>query len=554
MRINKNTTLIFSFFCVLSIGFLAGFWMHEDDDKYFALRKNFQIFGALYEQLVTDYVDDLNPETVMRTGIDAMLTNLDPYTNFFDEADNGDIEIMTRGRYGGVGLNVGMRNGKMTVISPTEGTSGYLQGVRTGDILLEVAGQPTNGLSFTDVRNILRGEPGTAVEISVTREGILEPLDFLLTREEIQLKNVTHAGFIGDGEKEKIGYVKLARFTRDASKEVQEAMEQMQKEAPLEGIVLDLRDNRGGLLDEAVSIVQFFVPKGSVIVSTRGRLPQSENAYRSKVTPIFPDLPVVVLINDMSASASEIVAGALQDLDRGAIVGSTSFGKGLVQIVKPLPYNTSLKITTSQYFTPSGRSIQAIDYKLHDGEFSEIPDSLRRTFKTAAGRLVKDGRGIEPDVPVSRGESSELEQALIRRAAFFFFANHFAATQPEIETDFVVDDNVYNAFRAWLDTQDFSYRTRAEMAAEQLGDNLTDIGYSAVADEMEALQNAIREEKATDFERHKSRLKERLRVQILARYHGDAAQTEASLAVDPQYAKSIEVLADQKAYQQLLLP
>ncbi|MEM8484486.1 MAG: S41 family peptidase [Bacteroidota bacterium] len=554
MRINKQTALVFSFLCVLSVGFLAGFWMHDDDDKYFALRKNFQIFGALYEQLVTDYVDDLNPETLMRTGIDAMLTNLDPYTNFFDEADNGDIEIMTRGRYGGVGLNVGMRNGKMTVISPTEGTSGYLQGVRTGDILIEVAGQPTSGLSFSDVRNILRGEPGTAVEISLSREGIPEPLDFLLTREEIQLKNVTHAGFIGEGKEAGVGYVKLARFTRDASKEVKEAIEQMQKESQVKGLILDLRDNRGGLLDEAVSIAQFFVPKGSVIVSTRGRLPQTENTYRSKVTPIFPDLPVVVLINDMSASASEIVAGALQDLDRGVIIGSTSFGKGLVQIVKPLPYNTSLKITTSQYFTPSGRSIQAIDYKLHDGAFSEIPDSLRRTFKTAAGRLVKDGRGIEPDLPVSLGASSELEQALIRRAAFFFFANHFAASQPTINTDFVIDDKLYDAFRAWLNTQDFSYRTRAEMAAEQLGSNLEDIGYAAVADEMSALQEAIREEKATDFERHKVRLQERLRVQILARYHGDAAQTEAALAVDPQYASAIEMLGDHKAYQQVFLP
>ncbi len=553
MKSKHRSIILIALPSMLIVGFLAGFWMPDDDD-YFALRKNFQIFGAIYEQLVIDYVDELNPETLMRSGIDAMLTNLDPYTNFFDEADNGDMEIMTRGRYGGVGLNVGVRNGKITVISPTEGTSGYLQGVRTGDIIIQVAGQPTNNMSFSDVRNILRGEPGTAVEIKVTREGHLESIDFLLTREEVQLKNVTHFGFVGDGEEKHVGYIKLERFAREASKEVKAAIDQMQEEGPMEGLIIDLRDNRGGLLDAAVEITQYFVPKGAVIVSTRGRMPQTEKTYKSKVIPILPDLPVAVLINGMSASASEIVAGAIQDLDRGIVIGTTSFGKGLVQIVKPLPYNTSLKITTSQYFTPSGRSIQAIDYKLHDGEFSEIPDSLRREFKTAGGRTVKDGRGIEPDMTASLGITSELEQALIRRAAFFFFANHFAALNASITADFTIDDNVYNQFKDWLNEQDFSYRTEAEMAAEQLSKNLRAIGYNEVDDEMEALKKAVANEKDADFSRHKKRLTERLRVQILARYYGDSAQIEASLAVDPQYASAIETLSNQQKYQSLLTP
>lgn len=554
MKTPKRIYFLLSIPCLLLVGFLAGFSMQEDDDDFFALRKNFQIFGSIYEQLVTDYVDELNPETLMRSGIEAMLANLDPYTNFFDEADNGDIEIMTRGRYGGVGLNVGVRNGKMTVISPTEGTSGYLQGVRTGDIIIRVAGQSTENMTFTDVRNILRGEPGTAVEISVTREGHDQPIDFLLTREEVKLKNVTHVGYVGEGKEKRIGYIKLERFAREASKEVREGIEQLRKEQELAGIILDLRDNRGGLLDAAVDITEYFVPKNSVVVSTRGRLPNTEKTYRSKVNPILPDLPMAVLINGLSASASEIVAGAIQDLDRGVIVGSPSFGKGLVQIVKPLPYNTSLKITTSQYFTPSGRSIQAIDYKLHDGDFTEIADSLRREFSTAGGRIVKDGRGIEPDLPVSRGDPSELEQALIRRAAFFFFANHFAAEHPSIPADFQVNDEIYTAFRSWLDTQDFTYRTRAEMAAEQLAQNLSAIGYEDVDDEMQDLQQAVREEKANDFERHRQRLMEQLRFQILARFYGDSAQIEASLAVDPQYARAIDVLEDSNQYRALLTP
>lgn len=546
-----STIKLLPFIGILLIGLTVGFWMPRDDD-YFTLRKNFQIFGALYEELVTGYVDPLNPETMMRNGIDAMLQNLDPYTNFFDEADNGDIDIMTRGRYGGVGLNVGLRNGQVTVVSPVEGASGYLQGVKAGDIITHVAGQSVSDLTLNDIRGILRGEPGTAVDLTVTREGASEPLDFLLTREEVKLKNVTHSGFIGTGTEHNIGYIKLERFARDASKEIRDALQDMEKSGALNGLIIDLRDNPGGLLDAAVEITQQFVPRGAVIVSTRGRLPQTENTYKSTVTPQYPDMPLVILINGISASASEIVAGAIQDLDRGVIVGTNSFGKGLVQIVKPLPYNTSLKLTTAKYFIPSGRSIQAIDYRRHDGQFSEIPDSLRRTFKTQAGRTVKDGRGIEPDLIVSAGDESELEQALVRRAAFFFFANHFASTRNEVPVDFKVDDTVYGEFRSWLDEQNFSYRTQAEITAEALASDLQKNRYANTSDEIAALRAALAEEKEKDFERYKDLLKERLRTQIISRYHGDTAQVEASLANDPQYAAAVDVLKDKASYQRIL--
>ena len=553
----KNSTSrrsqIISFGAVLLLGAILGFSL-PDDDEFFALRKNFQIFGAIYEELVTGYIDPLNPEQIMRSGIDAMLEDLDPYTNFFDEADNGDIDIMTRGRYGGVGLNVGVRNGKVTVISPVEGASGYLQGVKAGDIIVQVAGQDVATLTQTDIRNLLRGEPGTAVEITVAREGEPEPIDFKLTREEVTLKNVTHYGYIGNGHPSDIGYIKLERFARDAEKEVREAIEALQKDRALKGIVLDLRGNLGGLLDAAVGISELFVARDAVIVSTRGRQPQSERVYKSTKTPLVPDLPLAVLIDELSASASEIVAGAVQDLDRGVIVGQTSFGKGLVQLVKPLPYNTSLKITTSQYFIPSGRSIQAIDYQSHDGQFEEFPDSLRRAFKTQAGRTVKDGRGIEPDLPVPENEASELEQALVRQAAFFFFANHFASQHEGIPVDFEVNDETFEAFKQWLDDQDFNYRTAAERSAESLAENLKNIGYDGAGDEIEELKRAIAEEKAADFERHQSKLKELLRAQILSRYHGDSAQIEASLTHDPTYEAALNLLVDRTTYLKLLQP
>ncbi len=533
----------------IGLGFFAGFFMPRDDE-FFALRKNFQIFGALYEELVSDYVDPLDPEKLLRSGIDAMLDDLDPYTVFFDEADNSDIDIITRGRYGGVGLNVGERDGRITVTSPIEGTSGYKQGVRTGDVITHIAGKATEKMTMTDVRNLMRGEPGTTVEITVAREGEPESLDFILTREEVKLKNVTYTGYVGEADG--IGYVKLERFAREAGPEVRAAILELQKKGELKGLILDLRDNPGGLLDAAVEITQLFVPQGSMIVSTRGRQPQTHREYRSQVPPLVPDLPLVVLVNEYSASASEIVVGALQDLDRGVILGVPTFGKGLVQIVKPLPYNTSLKVTTSRYFTPSGRSIQAIDYGNHDGNAIGIADSLRRTFKTTAGRTVKDGRGIEPDVPETGGPVSELEKALRRRAAFFFFANHYAAEHPDLGADFEVTDATVDAFKHWLATQNFTYRTGAERAVEELSEDLTAAGYAEADDEVAALEKAILQEKNEDFERHASQLKARLRAEILARYFGEQAQIEASLTYDPQVRRAVTTLDDDSAYHRLL--
>ena len=543
----KRTTLAGISLSVLMLGAVAGFF--APDDEFFALRKNFQIFSAIYEELVGSYVDPVDPEHLMRSGIQAMLDDLDPYTSFIDESDNADIDIITRGRYGGVGLNIGFRGGKVTVISPIEGASGYKQGVRAGDVILEIAGQSTVDMDVNGVRSLLRGDPGTAVEIKVAREGTPEPIDFLLTREEVTLKNVTYSGFVHDDTTSGLAYVKLERFSRDADSELRLALQEMKKAAPIEGVVLDLRDNPGGLLESAVRVVELFVEPNSVVVSTRARTPDSERIYRSQASPMLPDVPLVVLVNEYSASASEIVAGAIQDLDRGAIVGETTFGKGLVQIIKDLPFRTSLKITTARYYTPSGRSIQAIDYGRHDGTFNAIPDSLRKAFETQAGRVVMDGRGIEPDVNVSPGNQSELEEALDRRAAFFFFANHFAATRASIPRNFEVDEAVLSEFEAWLQDEEFHYRIDAERQLDDLAENLDNVEYAGATDELELLRQALVAEKQADFERHRDRIAERLRAEILARFHGDRAQIRASLTHDPQYSLAVELLKDRAAYE-----
>jgi len=542
------------FLVALALGLTAGFFMPRDDD-FFVLKKNFTIFGELYEELATGYVDDLDAEQLMRTGIDAMLQTLDPYTVFIDEADNEDIDIITRGRYGGVGITVGQRGGRTVVLQPVEGASAFEQGVRTGDIITHIAGTPTEGLSSDEIRDLLRGDPGTTVGVTIERAGEMEPLDFRLTRSEVQLKNVTYANYL-DGS-EGIGYVKLERFARDAASEVQQAVLTLQHDEDgreLKGLVLDLRGNPGGLLEAAVEISGLFLPQGSAVVSTRGRLAESERVYRSRSAPIAPDVPLVVLVDGGSASASEIVAGAMQDHDRGVIVGERTFGKGLVQVIRGLPYHTSLKMTTAKYYTPSGRSIQSVEYSRDDagGHAVEVADSLRRMYTTTGGRPVYDGKGIEPDLVASLGEMSELEEALRRQAAFFLFANEYAATHDLAADGFTVSDGDLMAFHDWLDDEDFSYRTRAEQALDALSNDLDGAGYDETADEIDALRQEVADEKEADFERHAPRLKEQLRRQIVARYLGESEQIEASFRDDYQLGRATEVLADAGAYRDVL--
>lgn len=531
----------------LIVGATVGFWMPRDDD-FFALRKNFEIFGAAYEELVTGYVEPLDPQHLMRTGLEAMLNELDPYTTFIDEADNADLSIITRGRYGGVGLNVGRRGGKITVISPIEGASGYKQGVRAGDIITHIEDQPTSDLSMSDVRNLLRGEPGTPVDVTVKREGRLDPLVFTLTREQVQLENVTYSGYTDQALG--VGYVKLERFAREAGPDVERAIRELRQQGTLRGLILDLRDNPGGLLDAAVDVSELFVDRGSVIVSTRGRSPDSERVYRSERIPLAPDLPLVVLVNEYSASASEIVAGAMQDLDRGVVMGTTTYGKGLVQVVKSLPYNTSLKMTTAKYYTPSGRSIQSIEYE--NGEGTATPDSVGRAFKTKGGRTVRDRHGIEPDVIIDATEPGELEEALQRRAAFFFYANHFAAEHDAIASDYQATDATLTDFQAWLETENFDYRTDGEQSVTQLQEEFAAIGYDDVQDEIAALRSAVHAEKQSDFQRHATELKHHLQEEILARYVTESEQIRAELGYDPQVQRAVSLLRNDDSYSNIL--
>ena len=539
--------LIAGLFAVTLLGFKA---LPLDDD-FFAIRKNFQIYGKLYEHVVTGYVNPVDPNILMRTGIEAMLNDLDPYTTFFDEGDVVDIRMQVQGNVGTVGLNLTKRNEQLTVSSPDEGASGFRQGVRAGDIIIAIDGRPTDSLSVSDAQRLLAGEPGTGVEISVSREGLLEPLGFFLNREEPTLQNVSYQGLVADN---RLAYIRLDQFGRGAGEEVRQAVTNLLEEGTeLEGLILDLRNNGGGLLEAAVTISGLFVPQDTRIVSMRGRQPQSYRIYNSEQAPLAPDLPLVVLVNEESASASEIVAGAMQDLDRGVVLGETTFGKGIVQVVMPMPFNTSLKITTAKYYIPSGRSIQSFAVQ-QAGTRAHRQVEVSRNFSTAAGRTVRDGHGIEPDQRVSLPPSSPLEEALIRRGAFFFFANAYAAENPDISSDFEVDDAVFAAFRSWLDEEEFTYETGAERTSALLAEELEDLQYTSAGNAIASLHRAILEEKNQDFDRHRERLATQLRSEILARYFGQTAQIEASFSHDIQFQAAVQLLFDARAYRAILQP
>ena len=515
---------------------------------YFAIRKSFGLYGAVYEILASEYVDAIDAEALMRSGIGAMTGSLDPYTVYYDEATAAASRLQQGGDVGGVGVVVAERGGRLVVVSVLDGSDAERQGLRAGDTVVSLAGQMAAGLAAQRANGLLRGEPGSTVPLEVTREGEAEPLRFVLVRAGDPDTEVTYSGFLGDPA-EGVGYVRLGRFLQDAAGQVARAVAGLQEDGELRGLVLDLRGNPGGLLDQAVALSGQFLPLGTVITQTRGRAAGTDQTYHTQEPPTVPDLPVVVLQDGASASASEIVAGALQDHDRAVIVGETSFGKGLVQVVRPMPYGTALKLTVSRYTTPSGREIQRLTYA-QGTEATEAGPG--RTFETAAGRTVRSGVGIEPDVAVSLGEESELERALVRSAAFLRFANRFAADTPTLPTGFRVDDALLRRFQQFVEGEGLDYRTDAERTADALADDLAEAGYDGATRALRDLREAVAREKARDFERHADRLRSSLRQEILSRYVGQQAQTVDALSEDAVVAEARRLILDPAAYARAL--
>ena len=512
---------------------------------FFAIRKSFGLYGAVYETLAAEYVDAVDPQALMRTGIGAMTGSLDPYTVYYDEATAAASRLQQGGDVGGVGVVVAERGGRLVVASVLDGSDAERQGVRPGDTVVQVGRQPAGALAAERANALLRGEPGSDVALEIAREGQPEPLRFVLVRAGDPDTEVTYSGFVEPG----VGYVRLGRFLGDASGQVAEAVAALRAEGDLSALVLDLRANPGGLLDQAVALSGLFLPQGSAVTATRGRADGTDQTYRTTSAPVLPETPVAVLVDGASASASEIVAGALQDHDRAVVVGETTFGKGLVQVVRPMPYGTALKLTVSRYTTPSGREIQRLTYVQGTDATEAGPG---QTFRTGAGRPVRSGVGIEPDVAVSLGQESELERALVRSAAFLRFANRFAAETPELPAGFRVDDALVARFRRFVEAEGIEYRTDAERTADALAEELGEAGYDGADPALAGLRDAIAREKAADFERHQARLGARLQQEILSRYAGQRAQTVAALADDPVVTRARQLVTDPSAYARVL--
>jgi carboxyl-terminal processing protease len=528
-----------------------GFYAVGETDLLLRIHRSIDLFGKVYKEIAVNYVDEVDPDEFMRAGIDGMLKTLDPYTVFLNERESDEIDLVTTGRYGGVGITIGVRDGVVTVVGLLEGFSAARQGIQMGDRILEIDGKNIVGATMDEVRQLVRGAPGTEVRMKIERDGEPHPLEFVLLREEIPVRNVTYAGYVEPG----IGYIRLERFSRTAGDDVRKAIRELTAKGTLKGVVLDLRDNPGGLLDIAVEVVSKFLPESSLVVSTRGRRSDSERKYYSTEKPLLEDTPLAVLVNRNSASASEIVAGAIQDLDRGIIVGTRTFGKGLVQTITRISETASLKITTARYYTPSGRSIQELDYSHRngDGTYAVKPDSLRKVFRTAHNRVVREGGGIVPDSTVEDPEYSKLYMELMRKAMFFKFANRFAAEKKAIPENFEVTEELLNDFEAFLKEKQFSYQTEAEFKLRELREVAEKSHYSKqFLESIEKLNAQAVMEKNLALQRHKQEIQLALKAEILGRIKGEKARIEGTLREDRQLMTTVALLKNKKLYDQLL--
>lgn len=535
--------------------FVIGFYSFKQDEKNFQIAKNLDIYYTLFRELNLFYVDEVEPEKLVKTSIDKMLESLDPYTNYIPEDDIEDFKFMTTGEYAGIGALISKQNGKIVIAEPYEGFPAQKSGLRAGDILLEVSGKSTEKLSTEDVSNLLKGPAQKPVLLKIQRYGQKKPMEVEVIREKIQIDAVPYYGML---DKE-TGYIRLSNFTVDCTERVKTALIELKEKHGAKSLVLDLRSNPGGLLNEAVRIANLFIPKGKEIVSTKGKVKQWDKVYTATEAPIDTIMPIAVLVNRGSASASEIVTGAIQDLDRGVIVGTRTFGKGLVQTTRDLSYNAKLKITTAKYYIPSGRCIQALDYshRNEDGSVGVVPDSLITKFTTKKGRFVFDGGGVVPDVIVPNEVLSNLSANLVAQSVIFDFATYFQSKtdkidQPEV---FTLSDEQYADFCQFVKNKDFKYESKTE---EEL-DDLIDVAkrekyYDISNEEFEKLKKMLGHNLDKDLENFKKEISELITDEIISRYYYQKGAIKSALRDDSDIKKALEIVEKPDAYAAVFTP
>jgi len=522
----------------------------------FEISKNLEIFSTLMRELDTYYVDPISPGTLTESAIESMLESLDPYTTFIPESEIENHRMSTTGQYGGIGAVVRKFGRYITIVEPYEDTPAQTAGMQPGDKMVKVNGTSVIDLNTDDVVKLLRGAPGTTAQIELIRPGEEKPVLVNVVRQEIRMKNVAYSGMLNS----KTGFIKLTGFTPNAGVDVRNAMQELKKSNPeINAMVLDLRGNPGGLLREAISVVNNFVPRGELVVTTKGKVTEWNKAYRTLGDALDADIKLAVLVDRRSASASEIVSGTIQDLDRGVIIGQRTFGKGLVQSTRTLVYNTQLKVTTSKYYIPSGRCIQALDYSNRDasGKVKTIPDSLRNSFKTKLGRQVKDGAGVQPDLPLPSPKMSKILVALVQKDLIFEFANLFYRQNPRLTdtANFKIEPSTYAQFMEFLKDKEYGYETESEKALATFKETAVRERYfDRINEEYEQLLNKKKSVKRKDLSMFQNEISRYLRMEIVSRYGFRRARIRSSLLDDPIVLQAIEILQDEKRYRSILSP
>jgi carboxyl-terminal processing protease len=515
--------------------------------------KNLDIYCTLFRELNMFYVDETSPEDLVTTSINSMLNSLDPYTTYIPEKDLDDFNFQTTGEYGGIG-SVIQRKGENTIISdPYPNFPAAKAGLRAGDIILEVSGKKTNDVALPDISSLLKGEPGTLLKLKVKRPYVEKPMEFNLIREKIVISNVPYYGMITDD----IGYIRLSNFTTNASLEVKKAFLELKKNESFTKLILDLRLNPGGLMIEAVRVCNLFIDKDELIVSTRGKVKNWDSEYKTTNQAIDTEIPIVVLVNRASASAAEIVAGAMQDLDRAVLVGQRTFGKGLVQATRPIKYNSQLKVTTAKYYMPSGRCIQALDYsnRNEDGSVGVIPDSLISTYQTKNGRTVFDGGGVEPDIEVVPEKWSEIAVRLYTENIYFDYATKYRNVNETIvpAIKFELSESEYSDFKDFVSENNFEFETASEKAFKKLVNTAKKEKYYELSEEeFNALEKNLSHNNLRDLETFKKEIKQVLEEEIVSRYYYQAGQIEKQNQIDPQLDQAKQVLENPVQVQNIL--
>jgi len=541
--ITAITTLVLLFMGVTFTG---------DDDIYQKIGRNMDLFGQVYKEIALNYVDDIDADKFMEAGIEGMLGTLDPYTNYIDEDSRDQIDLITTGKYGGVGITVGIRDSQFVITDIMNGYEAQKKGLRIGDVILQIDDRDLGNEKPDNMRTLVRGPVGTDVRLKIERDG--EIIDFNLIRQEIILKNVSYFGYLEPKDKG-IAYIKLDRFTNISESEIENSIKTLKTERDMKGLVLDLRDNGGGLLDAATGILNKIVPKSSLLVITKGKRADSEKKYFSDEDPMVgPDVPVAVLINNRTASASEIVAGAVQDLDRGVIVGAKSFGKGLVQQIKDLDKKAQLKITGSRYFTPSGRWIQEKNYFKENkyGVFLDKDRYNQTDFRTLGGRTVTALGGITPDVDISIVGESEIHSALLAKDMFFKFAENYVQQNPGTKL-FTPDDRLFEEFKSYLSQKGFEYDSRIEKKLKEIKELASAKNYGSEFDNsLNKIETEAQSSETTELNAAKDEILQSIIGEINKIAVSETAQIEATFAFDTQLQKAIEVITNSAEYNRIL--